>query len=93
MRKQTFCICVNKGADQLGSTREADERLCFATLIVKFLYFLSKISSLKPSSVLVQLGFCRTCPETTLLVFLLLGSSNSVSSSQHRQARRFIYLH
>ena len=29
MRKQTFCICENKGADQLRGNREADQRLCF----------------------------------------------------------------
>ena len=29
MRKQTFCICENKDADQLRGNREADQRLCF----------------------------------------------------------------
>ena len=29
MRKPAFCICKNKGADQLGGNREADQRLCF----------------------------------------------------------------
>ena len=29
MRKQTFCICENKDADQLRGKREADQRLCF----------------------------------------------------------------
>ena len=29
MRKPTFCICENKGADQLRGNREADQRLCF----------------------------------------------------------------
>ena len=29
MRKQTFSICENKGADQLRSNSEADHRLCF----------------------------------------------------------------
>ena len=29
MRKPTFCICENKGADQLRGYREADQRLCF----------------------------------------------------------------
>ena len=28
-RKQTFCICENKDADQLRGNREADQRLCF----------------------------------------------------------------
>ena len=29
MRKLTFCICKNKGADQLRSNCEADQRFCF----------------------------------------------------------------
>ena len=29
MRKQTICIGENKGADQLHSNCEADQRLCF----------------------------------------------------------------
>ena len=29
MRKPDFCLCENKGADQLRSNYEADQRLCF----------------------------------------------------------------
>ena len=29
VRKLDFCICKNKGADQLRGNREADQRLCF----------------------------------------------------------------
>ena len=29
VRKPAFCICENKGADQLRGNREADQRLCF----------------------------------------------------------------
>ena len=29
MRKPTFCICFNKGADQLPIYCEADQHLCF----------------------------------------------------------------
>ena len=29
MRKPTICLCENKGADQLRSKCEADQRLCF----------------------------------------------------------------
>ena len=32
MRKQAFCICENKDADQLRTNREADQRLCFRYL-------------------------------------------------------------
>ena len=29
MSKPDFCICENKGADQLRGSREADQRFCF----------------------------------------------------------------
>ena len=29
VRKQDYCLCENKGADQLRGNREADQRLCF----------------------------------------------------------------
>ena len=29
VRKRAFCICENKGADQLRGNREANQRLCF----------------------------------------------------------------
>ena len=29
VRKTDFCLCENKGADQLRGNREADLRLCF----------------------------------------------------------------
>ena len=32
MRKPDFCLCENKGADQLRSNCEADQRLCFRYL-------------------------------------------------------------
>ena len=44
VRKSAFCICENKGADQLRGNREADQRLCFRytnSTIVQFLYFLN----------------------------------------------------
>ena len=74
--KQTICIGENKDADQLRGNREADQRLCFRytdstiPLLPK-----SEISSFYPASVLVQAGLCRTCSETTLLVFPRGGSS------------------
>ena len=41
MRKPDFCICENKDADQLHGNREADQRLCFCTRIVQFLFYLN----------------------------------------------------
>ena len=59
MRKPTFCICENKDADQLRGYREADQRLCFRYIDGTIpLLSKSEISSLKPSSVAVQPGFC-----------------------------------
>ena len=55
VRKQTFCICKNKDADQIRGNREADQRLCFR-YIVRTITLLSKpeMSSLWPSFVAVQ---------------------------------------
>ena len=81
MGKPTICIGENKGADQLRSNCEADQRLCFRysdgtiPLLLK-----SEISSFSLISVLVQVGLCRTCSETTLLVFPRGGSKNVDSS-------------
>ena len=41
MRKPAFCICENKGADQLLCNCEADHAFVFATRIVQFLYSLN----------------------------------------------------
>ena len=41
VRKSAFCICKNKGADQLHGNREADHVFVFATQIVQSLYFLN----------------------------------------------------
>ena len=71
MRKPDFCICKNKDADQLRGNREADQRLCFRysdrtiPILPK-----SEISSPWPSSVVVQLGMCRTWLETLKTCFL-----------------------
>ena len=71
MRKPAFCICENKDADQLRGNREADQRLCFRytdstiPLLPKY-----EISSLQPSSVVVQPGLCGTWSETPKIGFL-----------------------
>ena len=65
MGKPAICIGENKGADQLRGNREADQRLCFrhsdSTIPLLLKSEISRFS--------VQLGLCRTCSETTLLVF------------------------
>ena len=79
MGKPTICIGENKGADQLCSHCEADQRLCFRfTDCTIPLLSKSKISSLLPSSVTVQPGLCRTWSEPKLFVFSHTGSYISI---------------
>ena len=75
MGKPKICICENKDADQLRGNHEADQRLCFRyTDSTLPLLFKSEISRFQLISVLVQAALCRTCSETTLLVFPRCGS-------------------
>ena len=61
MRKQTFCICKNKDADQLRGNCEADQHLCFR-YIDSTIPLLSKTEI--SSSVAVQPGLYQTRVET-----------------------------
>ena len=62
----------NKGADQLRSNCEADQRLCFRyTDSTIPLLSKSNMSGLYPSSVTVQPGLCRTWSETQIVGFLM----------------------
>ena len=74
MRKQAFCICENKDADQLRGNRQADQHLCFrytdSTIPLLPIY---EISSILLSSVVVQSGLCRTWSETPKTGFLTTG--------------------
>ena len=59
MKKPDFCICKNKGADQLRVT--PDQRLCFRYMDSTIpLLRKSEISSLKPPSMAVQPDLCGT---------------------------------
>ena len=78
VRKRAFRICE--------TDKDADQRLCFRyTDSTIPLLPTSEISSLKPSSVVVQPGLCRTWSETPKTGFLRtrLTSSNThlISSS------------
>ena len=78
MGKPTICIGENKDADQLRGNREADQRLYFRYSDSTIpLLLTSKISRFQLFSVLVQAGLCRTCSETTLLVFPRGGSNDN----------------
>ena len=74
MRKPTICIGENKDAYQFRGNREADKRFCFRYSVSTIpLLLKSEISSFWPFYVLVQAGLCRTCSETTLLAFHIVG--------------------
>ena len=62
MRKQDFCTCENKDADQLRGNHEANQclRLGYTDSTIPLLPK-SKILSLCPPSVAVHPGLCRTC--------------------------------
>ena len=71
VRKPAFCICENKDADLLRGNRDADQRLCFHyTESTIFLLPKYKISSIQPSSAVVQPGLCHTWSETPETGFL-----------------------
>ena len=65
MSKTAFCMCKNKGANQLRGNQEADQRLCFHYIDSTIPYLSnSKISSQYPSSVDVQPILWRPRSET-----------------------------
>ena len=72
MGKPTIYIGENKGADQLRSNCEADQRLCFR-YTDSTIPLLSK-SKFQASSLAAQAGLCRTWSEPKLLVFPCGGS-------------------
>ena len=71
MGKPAFFICENNDADQLRGDPDYDQHLCIRytdstiPLLPK-----SEISSLQPSSVVVQPSFCGTWSETPKIGFL-----------------------
>ena len=72
MRKRDYCLCENKGADQLRSNCEADQRLCFRYIDSTIpLLHIAKISSFQLSSMTVQAGLCKTWSETPKTGFLV----------------------
>ena len=80
MRKLDFCLCENKGADQLRSNCEADQRLCLRyTDSIDPLLLKSKILSFYSSSVAAQTGLCR--PGRKLHRPIFLRSNNELIAS------------
>ena len=71
MRKSDFCLCENKGTDQLRNNCEADRCLCFRyTDSTISLLLKSEISSFQSASVTVQVDLCQTWLETPKTGFL-----------------------
>ena len=82
-RKPDFCLCENKGADQLHSYCEADQRFCFRyTDIAIPLLSKSKLSNLYPSTGLVQASWCWTWSETPKTGLAKLSASAPVNMYQ-----------
>ena len=75
MTKQDFCLCGNKGADQLCCNCTAHWRLCFhyTDSTVPPLP-IAKNSRFLLSSVTAQTGLCRTCSGTPKSGFLGRGA-------------------
>ena len=73
MRKPDFCLCKNKGTDQLCSNCEADQRLYLRYMdsIIPPLS-IPKVSRFKLSYVTLQTGLCRTWWEIPKTGFLAL---------------------
>ena len=69
LEKTGFCLCENKGADQLRGNCGADQCLCFRnTDSTISLLLKSEISNFYLASVTVQAGLCRTWSEPKLLI-------------------------
>ena len=70
-QKTGFCLCENKGADQLSSNCTADQCLyfCYKDSTIPTL-LKSKISIFKTFSVAAQAGLCWTWSETPMTGFL-----------------------
>ena len=67
-----FCICENKGAGQLHGDCAADQHIIFSYIDSTIpLLSKSEISSLQPSSVVVQPGLCPTWSENPKTGYLV----------------------
>ena len=87
MRKPAFCICKNKGSDQLRDNHAADQhlRFCYIDSTIPLLSK-SEISSLWSSSVTVQSGLCRPSQKSQRQVL-----SHHGSYGEMRQTARLKY--
>ena len=71
MRKPAFCICENKGVDQMRGNHASDQRLCFCYIDCTIpLLPNSEIQKTLANSATVQLGLCLTWTEAQKMGFL-----------------------
>ena len=70
--KTGFCLCKNKGADQLCSNCTADQGLCFRYTASTIPLLLISKSCFQSASVTVQVPLCQTWLETPKTGFLAL---------------------
>ena len=75
MKKSDFCICKNKGANQLHGNRKADHAFVFATWIVQGLLFLNR--NFKPLAIF--------CGSTAQFVWDLVGNPKDRFSQKEAQ--------
>ena len=75
MRNPVFCICENKGADQLHCDRASHQRLSFCNPSTSYLF---EISSLYPSAVVVQPGLCSDAAQLLRVVIGVGGYGGQV---------------
>ena len=74
---QQSALAKTKAQISFAVTAKLISAFVFATRIVQFLFYLNpKFQASSSFTVTVQAGLCRTCSETTLLVFPRGGSNN-----------------
>ena len=88
MRKPTFCLGENKGADQLRSNCEADQRLCFR-------YMDSTISLLSESAVVahkegITLVWVKVCNMSSFIKKPTMWFSNRTDTNRAVKHRRWL---
>ena len=75
MRKPVFCICENKGADQLHGNRAADQRFCFPFIDSTIPLLLNP--KFRVLWLYCEPRLCRTLSETPKTGFLKMGLINN----------------
>ena len=83
MRKPEFCLCENKGADQLCSNCTADQHLCFGYTDSISLFLLNPKYQVFSHLLQLYRSVCVGPGLTPQRLFFLCHFSNTVFSSAH----------